>query len=418
MTASLRHDLTTTMLPIASLTPWHRNPRNNDAAAERLAYTIQEHGWTTPLLVQQGTSRIIGGHTRLKAALKLGLAEVPCMLLDVDDAQADAIAIADNRLGELAEWDGDELAALLRELEADGADMAAIGYDESELAEVLAGLEDGGADLPDDGEVTDPPEEPASRLGEVYELGPHRLVCGDSTADGVPLVMGDEKADAVWTDPPYGVAVVGGSRADAERDGLTIDGDALVGAALHAMLSASLGAALEASKPGALWFVAAPSSSPMEEFAVVLGRRGLGIWRHGLVWVKGSAVHNMNLDYSYRHEPIFYGWAPGGPHRKVASKVGVNSAVEFARPGTNKQHPTMKPIELIEHFLSNHLAGSDSLVLDPFGGSGSTLIACARLGLRAALVELDPGYADVIRRRWTTWADAAGVDAGSGALRG
>jgi len=138
--SSMRHDLTTTMMQIASLTPWHRNPRNNDAAAERLAYTIQEHGWTTPLLVQAKTKRIIGGHTRLKAALKLGMAEVPCMLLDVDDRQADAIAIADNRLGEMAEWDGDELAALLRELEADGADMAAIGYDESELVALLEAL--------------------------------------------------------------------------------------------------------------------------------------------------------------------------------------------------------------------------------------------------------------------------------------
>ena len=140
MSESLRHDLTTTMLPLSALVPWDRNPRKNDAAAERLAYTIQTHGWTTPLLVQASSKRIIGGHTRLKAALKLGMTDVPCMLLDVDDRTVDAIAIADNRLGELAEWDADELGALLRGLDEDGADMAAVGYDDGELAELLDAL--------------------------------------------------------------------------------------------------------------------------------------------------------------------------------------------------------------------------------------------------------------------------------------
>jgi len=150
--SSLRHDLTSEMVPVGDLVPWSRNPRNNDAAADRLAYTIQTHGWTTPILAQTSTSRIIGGHTRMKAALKLGLTEVPVVWLDVDDRQADAIAIADNRLGEMAEWDGDELGALLRELEADGADMAAIGYDDDELQAVIDGL------TPDGDEWDDGPE--------------------------------------------------------------------------------------------------------------------------------------------------------------------------------------------------------------------------------------------------------------------
>ena len=140
MLGPMKHDLATQMLPVSELVPWSRNPRRNDAAAERLAYTIAEHGWTTPVLVQAGTNRIIGGHTRLKAALKLGLTEVPCVLLDVDDRQADAIAIADNRLGELAEWDADELGALLRELDDADADMAAVGYADAEMAELLAAL--------------------------------------------------------------------------------------------------------------------------------------------------------------------------------------------------------------------------------------------------------------------------------------
>ena len=419
MSKSLRHDLTVQMVKVEDLVPWERNPRQNDAAAERLAYTIQEQGWTTPILVQRESGRIIGGHTRLKAAIKIGLTEVPVIHLDVEDRQADAIAIADNRLGEIAEWDNDELARLLEEIEADGGDLLAIGYNDADWAELLDSLEaeEDFEDFPGDVEPEEPPEEPVSRLGEVYELGPHRLACGDSTGDGVALVMGDDKADAVWTDPPYGVAVVGGSREDAQREGMTIEGDALSGDELHDMLSGALSAALDACRPGAVWFVAAPSSAPMEEFAVVLGRRGLGVWRHGLVWVKDSAVHNMNLDYSYRHEPIFYGWAPGGSHQKVLTKVGVDSAIEVKRPTTNKHHPTMKPVELVEKCLSNHFsARAKAIVLDPFGGSGTTLLAAARAGCHARLVEMDPRFADVIRRRWTKWAREAGQDPGPGAL--
>lgn len=143
---ALRHELKAEMVPVSSLVPWARNPRVNDAAAERLAYTIQTHGWTTPLLVQAGTNRIIGGHTRLKAALKLGLAEVPAVFLDVDDRQADAIAIADNRLGELAEWDANELGALLRDLDDAGADIEAIGYSDDELTALLDALAHPAAD--------------------------------------------------------------------------------------------------------------------------------------------------------------------------------------------------------------------------------------------------------------------------------
>lgn len=140
MSKSLRHDLTVQMVKVEDLVPWERNPRHNDAAAERLAYTIQEQGWTTPILVQRESGRIIGGHTRLKAAIKIGLTEVPVIHLDVEDRQADAIAIADNRLGEIAEWDNDELARLLEEIEADGGDLLAIGYNDADWSELLESL--------------------------------------------------------------------------------------------------------------------------------------------------------------------------------------------------------------------------------------------------------------------------------------
>ena len=146
MSKSLRHNLDVSMVPIGDLTPWSRNPRINDAASERLAYTIQEHGWTTPILAQKSSGRIIGGHTRLKAALKIGLTEVPVVYLDVDDMQADSIAIADNRLGEIAEWDGAELAKLLEEIEAEGGDLLAIGYNDADWSELIESLDESEAE--------------------------------------------------------------------------------------------------------------------------------------------------------------------------------------------------------------------------------------------------------------------------------
>jgi len=163
MSKSLRHDLSVQMVKVSDLVPWSRNPRHNDPAADRLAYTIQEHGWTTPILVQKESGRIIGGHTRLKAAIKIGLDEVPVIRLDVEDRQADAIAIADNRLGEIAEWDGAELAKLLEEIEADGGDLLAIGYNDADWSELLESLEDESG-----GEFDDGPElDTSSQMGEL-----------------------------------------------------------------------------------------------------------------------------------------------------------------------------------------------------------------------------------------------------------
>ena len=381
---------------VGDLVPWDQNPRVNDAAVGKVAASIKRFGFGAPIVARRADGMVIAGHTRLKAALKLGMAEVPCMLLDVDDRQADAIAIADNRLGELAEWDGDELGALLRELEADGADMAAIGYDDSELAEVLAGLEPD-ADLPDDGEVTEPPDEPDSRLGEVYELGPHRLVCGDST-DGsiVAFALGTRSADMTVTDPPYGI----GYQTVNDRGLRDIAGDSTIAEAAGVML----GAFAHAVEPAFVFcdwrslhtVIGAVESNGLKPKAVI-------------VWDKTTPAQHLDR-YFKQHEFIVY-CGPYGGQKTMGGDVWA-----FARE-YSVDHPTPKPVELLEHAMET--AGSrGDVVLDMFGGSGSTLIACARSGRSAALIELDPGYCDVIRRRWTTWADAAGVDAGTGALRG
>jgi len=402
--SSLRHDLTSEMVPVGDLVPWSRNPRDNDAAADRLAYTIQTHGWTTPILAQSKTKRIIGGHTRMKAALKLGLTEVPVVWLDVDDRQADAIAIADNRLGELAEWDGDELAALLRELEADGADMAAIGFDESELAEVLAGLEPD-EDLPDDGEVTEPPEEPDSRLGEVYELGPHRLVCGDAFDVGAQAIAGLSGADTVYSDPPYGMAL------DPRYDSMHTSKDH------HAT-----GDRFSAVIGDDVAFDAAPlveaASHCREQFwwGADYYRRTIPDGGSWVVWDKRSNESGMDLD-GVIGGMFELAWSRQ-KHRREIARVLWSGHHGMQREDTKSRvHPTQKPTGLAEWFAERWIEDG-AVVFDFFGGSGSTLIACARTGRVARLIELDPGFCDVIRRRWTTWADAAGVDAGPGALRG
>jgi 16S rRNA G966 N2-methylase RsmD len=388
MSKSLRHDLTVQMVKVEDLVPWERNPRHNDAAAERLAYTIQEQGWTTPILVQRESGRIIGGHTRLKAAMKIGLTEVPVIHLDVEDRQADAIAIADNRLGEIAEWDNDELARLLEEIEADGGDLLAIGYNDADWAELLDSLDEEGAfdELPGDVEPEEPPEEPVSRLGEVYELGPHRLVCGSSLDADTVDSLGP--FGAVVADPPYGTGINTEKGLGNSSVPMALIGDENPDLARSAFRSLS-GVSDVQVWWGANYYADALPGSPC--------------WA---VWDKdhhGMTFADAELAYVSSRGPVrVFRHAWSGNHR--ASERGVE-----------RQHPTQKPIALYEWVLEMWVP-ERAVVLDPFGGSGSTLLACARTGRHARLIELDPGYCDVIRKRWTKWAREAGQDPGPGAL--
>jgi site-specific DNA-methyltransferase (adenine-specific) len=245
------------------------------------------------------------------------------------------------------------------------------------------------------------PDKPESVPGEVYELGPHRLVCGDSSDVNIlDLATNGEKAACVWTDPPYGIAVVGGFRALSPEErkrlgGKTIENDSLDLDGLRDFLRETLGATLTFTEPGAAWYVCAPHGPIGLAFSDVMTE--LGVWKHSLVWVKDSLVMGRS-DYHYRHEPIYYGWTPGGPHNWYSDRKQT-TVIEIPRPRRNAEHPTMKPLELVGQLLRNSTK-RDDLVLDPFGGSGSTLIAADALGRRAAIVELDPGYCDVIRRRY------------------
>lgn len=403
--------------PVEDLTPWDDNPRLNDEAVGKVRDSIKRFGFAAPIVARKEDGMVIAGHTRLRAAVELGLEKVPVRWMDLDPADARMLALADNKLGEVAAWDDDLLRKVLEDLASEpDLDLSGLGWEEEDLEAILGDDEPTG---PEDGDLTEPPEEPDSVVGEVYELGPHRLACGDSTdASVLTALCADGQADAVWTDPPYGVAFSTDHLRD--WDGGTkrpegsnrIANDDLDEDDLGALLCAAFDAALAHCRPGACWYVSSPPGPPLAIFGAALA--GVGVWRQTLAWVKESLVLGR-ADYHGRFEPVFYGWKPGAAHTWTGDRKQT-TVIEIKRPKASKLHPTMKPVALIEYCLRNHIRAG-AVVLDPFGGSGSTLIACARIEAHARLVELDPGYCDVIRRRWTTWAEEAGVDAGPGALR-
>ena len=354
--------------------------RNLDA----IAASLEKFGQRKPIVVHRGV--VLAGNGTLEAAKSLGwteidVAEVPD---NWDNDTAKAYALADNRTAELAEWDESELAKQLLELVEKDWDIAELGFEMPQVIEV---------EPIDEDDVPEAPAEPKTKLGDVWQLGKHRLVCGDSTDVTVfDKLLGEEKADLVWTDPPYGVSYVGKT-----KDALTIENDTLNIAELEEFLRSAFNAIFTATKPGACWYVAAPSGNLFQAFSIPLSE--LEVWRHTLVWVKDTLVMGR-ADYHYRHESIFYGWTPGAAHQTPPDRK-QDTIWEIKRPKANKEHPTMKPVELIERAIQNSsLAGQ--LVLDSFGGSGSTLIACEQTKRVARLIELDPKYCDVIVKRWET----------------
>lgn len=377
-----------------ALRPAPYNPRTmTDEARARLRRGIETFGLVDPIVARRSDGLVIGGHQRLHAAKEIGVATVPVVYLDdVDDQQAAALNVLLNNPSAQGEWDMARLSELLSELDATGFDATLTGFDTDALEGILAWTpepEKSGEES-DDVDLT-PPAEPKSRPGEVYQLGRHRLVCGDSTdATAWDRLMDGREADMVWTDPPYGVAYVGKT-----KDALTIENDALDEAGLEDLLRAALSLAWAHSRAGAVWYVAAPAGPLHLVFAKVL--HDLGVWRQTIQWVKDTFVLGRS-DYHYRNEPIFYGWKEGAAHYFVDDRT-QDTIWEIDRPKASKDHPTMKPLALIKRALENSSRSSE-IVVDPFGGSGSTLIAAEQTGRTGYLIELDPRYCDVIRRRY------------------
>lgn len=311
----------------------------------------------------------------------------------VDDTHAAAYLAASNRLVELGGWDEAELGALLADVTAVDAALAEIaGFDAGELSRLLAVAQGKPEARTDPDDAPGVPAVPVTRPGDVWLLGPHRVVCGDSTDPAVlAAVMAGGLAECVWTDPPYGVDYVGKT-----ADALTIRSDGADG--LEDLLRAAFKAAFDSCRPGAAWYVAcADKAGSFLPFLTTLTE--LGVYRHQLLWVKDRFVLGRG-DYHFRHEPVLYGWRPDGSHHAVVDRT-QDTVWEIPRPARSSEHPTMKPVDLITRALTNSTRHG-ATVLDPFGGSGSTLIACHTTGRTARLVELDPAYVDVICHRYQT----------------
>jgi len=377
---------------IADLKPHPRNPREGDVGS--IHESIEVNGFYGAIIVQKSTGHVLAGNHRLQAAAMAGGLKVPVLEVDCDDVTAEKILLADNWTSDVATNKNDILVEILKELAA-GPGLEGTGFDGDDLDELLSDL--GEAPKPEaDSDPMEPPKDPKSQPGEVYELGPHRLICGDSTdADTIATLMGDDRAACVWTDPPYGVAYVGKT-----KDALTIENDNLKPEVLEQLLRDSLGMSFTYTENGGAWYVASPGGDLFHIFGTVL--RELGVWRHTLIWVKDVMVMGR-ADYHYQHEPIFYGWKEGASHNWYSDRKQT-TILNFDRPKRSEQHPTMKPLELIEYCLRNSTK-RDDIVLDPFGGSGSTLMAADRIGRIARTAELDPGYCDVIRTRYAEHAN-------------
>ena len=351
--------------------------------------SLRRFGQAEPLIVHAGTGRVIGGNGRLAAMKKLGWTHADIVELDLEAVDATALGIALNRTGELAEWDDEALAKLLASLRDEGA-LEGVGFDEAELDELLAQFGDEVRDV-EDVEPEEPPEHPVTRLGDLWQLGDHRLLCGDSTKpEDLARLMDGERADLVWTDPPYGVSYVGGT-----EDALTIANDELQGEDLERFLRAALTNAAAACRPGVCWYVAAPAGPNFLPFARVL--TDLVIWRQTLVWAKDALVLGRS-DYHYRHEAIFYGWTPGAAHQPPPTR-DQDTIWECPRPRVSEDHPTTKPTALVARAIENS-SQRGAVVLDVFCGSGTTILASEQNRRRARGMELDPRYCDVIVKRW------------------
>lgn len=373
------------MMPIGKVLPFENNPRINKAAVSAVAKSIAEFGFRQPIVVDEKCVVIIG-HTRLKAAQELGLKTVPVHVASLPKEKVRALRIADNKLHELAEWDFDMLKTELQALQLDSYNLDVLGFGEDELKRIL---EDG--NVPEPEEIPEPPEVAKTKAGWIYELGDHRLLCGDSSkAEDVARLLCGAVPDLMLTDPPYNVEYVGKT-----KDALEIQNDSMSDEKYMAFLLSTLGASFNALRPGASVYV---WHADLEGLAVrtACGQIGLQV-RQCLIWVKNVMVMGRQ-DYQWQHEPCLYGWKDGAAHAWHNDRCQT-TILKFDRPSRSEDHPTMKPIELFEYQIMNSTLRGE-LVIDPFGGSGTTIMAAERCGRKAALLEIDPRYCDVIVRRW------------------
>lgn len=394
--------------PVGRLVPYGRNPRtHSDDQVAQIAASIREFGFTNPILVD-GEGNVIAGHGRLLAAKKLGMAEVPvAVLAHLSDAQRRAYVIADNQLALNAAWDDELLALELGDLRNEGFDLSLTGFEQDEIDRLLEELEQPGDGLTEKDEVPALGDRAVTKPGDLWILGAHKLLCGDATVEAsYRALMGEELADMVFTDPPYNVAYRQ-SKGDGEEekarqilnDNLGVDFPVFLETACKHLLAYTKGATYICM-----------SSSEIHTLQRAFLNAG-GHWSTFVIWAK-NAFSLGRSDYQRQYEPILYGWPEGNTHYWCGDRD--QGDVWFVdRTHRNDLHPTMKPVALVERALTNSSKTKD-IVLDPFCGSGTTMIACESTRRRARAIELDPAYCDVIIRRWQAFTGQAAVLAASG----
>lgn len=403
---------------LTDLTPDPQNVRTHDAKnLEAIKNSLNAFGQRKPIVTAKGNDGslvVIAGNGTLEAAKALGwttieIAEVPD---DWDADKARAYAIADNRSAELADWDQTALTSALLDLDAVGWDMKTLGFDPSTL-------DDGDEVVQDEVPALEETGPTRTERGQRWLLGEHRLMVGDSTSDAdIKRLMGTDLADCVFTDPPYNVNYEGGT-----DENLKIENDNMSDEDFKKFLNDAYRLMFESTRPGGPIYVC-HSDTGGGVFRSEMVATGW-LLKQCLVWVKDAFVLGRQ-DYHWQHEPILYGWKPGAGHdwygRRIRSTVlesendiramkkqdlvdllleiaETSSVIREPRPRRNAEHPTMKPVPLVARLVANSTKRGD-LVLDPFGGSGSTLIACEQMNRRCYTVEYDPRYADVILNRW------------------
>jgi site-specific DNA-methyltransferase (adenine-specific) len=375
---------------IDKLIPYARNSRtHSDEQVAQIAASIKEFGFTNPVLIDN-EGVIIAGHGRIMAARKLAMTEVPCIRLGhLTKTQIRALVIADNRLALNAGWDNAMLATEFKDLMDLGFDVGLTGFTDDEIEALMPlELEDGLTD-PDD--APEAPANPVTVQGDVWVMGKHRLLCGDSTSmDDLARLCENQAVDMWLTDPPYNVAYEGGT-----KEKLTIQNDSMGDDQFRTFLRDAYTAADSVMKAGAVFYIWHADSEGYN-FRGAAKDAGWTV-RQCLIWKKSSLVMGRQ-DYHWKHEPCLYGWKDGAGHLWAADRKQT-TILEFDKPTRNGEHPTMKPVALFEYQMLNNTKGGDQ-ILDSFGGSGTTLIAAEKNGRIARVMELDPKYCDVIVTRW------------------
>nr|DAX21983.1 MAG TPA: adenine specific DNA methyltransferase [Caudoviricetes sp.] len=369
--------------PINEVIPYEKNPRINDNAVPAVMKSIEEFGFKVPIVIDKNGT-IVTGHTRLKAAKKLGMKTVPCIVADdLTPEQIKAFRLADNKVAEAAEWDmellNEELDGII---DIDMSDFNFGDITDSPSSEDV---------VEDDGENIELPRETKTRLGDIWVIGRHKLMCGDATSEDVlKRLMGGDKADMYLTDPPYNVAYEGKT-----EDKLTIQNDSMEDSAFYQFLVDSFVAADSVMNEGAAFYVWHADSEGYN----FRGACRAVEWelRECLIWNKNTMVLGRQ-DYQWKHEPCLYGWKGGAAHNWYSDRKQT-TVIDMNKPNRNAEHPTMKPVQLFAYLMENSSKPGD-IILDSFCGSGTTLIACEQMGRVARVLELDPKYCDVIIKRY------------------